>query len=112
MDILAAIKAAAAVISTIAKYTPNKIDDALAQILDALLTNQALIDFITGLLNQPEVVLLKDEERTQAIQTFAAANANASVQSAVSEAGIPWAKFIEYLPVIARILLSFLGKRG
>lgn len=112
IDILAAIKAAASVLKTIAQYTPTKIDDVLSQIFDAALANPALIDFLLGLVTQPEVASLKDDERTQAVQTFAAANANASVQSAVSEAGIPWAKFIEYLPAIARMLLTLLGKRS
>ncbi len=105
VEIRAALEGLLKVLETFAKYTPNHWDDQLTEVVRNLLAVPALFELLAFLLGDREVQTLRDEARTERIQTLAAAQQvpHIALQS--------WPIVMRFLPLIVRLLLSALGRR-
>ena len=106
VEIRNALEGLLKVVETIARHTPTTWDDQFTTVLKSLLEVPVLFDLLAYLVGDPQVQSLRDHARTERIQCLANEHA-----ASASVAGISFALVLQYLPLIVRLLLSWLGRR-
>lgn len=110
--IVRAINEALPIAEQLAKLTATLWDDRAVALLRALLSDQALLDFLKAIIGTPAVMQSAGPARTQAIHAAMAEHGNVTVQSLVSALGFAWTEVLEYLPLLVRLLMTVLGARS
>lgn len=86
-------------LNLIAQMTATKVDDRIVQVLDMVLDNQPLIDFIDSILNG-------GRSEAEAIAAYAVADVPQGAE-AISFGSGGFAKLIKYLPQIIALIKTF-----
>jgi hypothetical protein len=107
-----ALKSALAVAEMLAKITTTKWDDKAVELIRILLNDNQLLDFLRKVLSNDEVVNNTGRDRDYAILETASMFINDSFKSVVQNYNFTVEQLLIYLPLVVRLILTIMGKRG
>jgi hypothetical protein len=98
-----------------AKLSVAKWDDSVVAFLKTIRASDVLMKWIHDLVcDHPEVIEKTGPERTGAIQAamMATAPEGSMIRDILAQIGITWENALNFLPIVLRLLFTFIGKRG
>lgn len=110
-SLLAALRAALPIAKDLAAITTTKWDDHAVAVLEAMLANETLLNFLRAILGVPEVVAAAGPARTAAIHAACEQFGDGEVRLAAEKAGLTWLTLLQYAPQVVTLVLTILGNR-